>query len=494
MSASGAPGGGSTPGAASASGGRSASGAAGAPAAPGWASWRLAPRLAWRYLAGRRRGAGAGAYFGGAALGIGLSLVPLIVVLEVSDGLIEGITRRFLEVGSYHLQVRLPPGLAADGALRGPLLSALAARLELSLGGAALAARERQGVALAAAGARRQVVTVRAVAGDLYRRDAGLRRYLQVEAGEFDLQGRGVVLSREVARQLGVRVADRLLLVTALDRGAGSGAAALLVPKLTPLEVRAIVATGYQELDKLWVFVSHATGDRLLAPGSGRAFVGVKIPDPFGDLNPVLAQVAAAAGPGHPIHTWYQLERANYESFATSRALLLLIMALIVAVAGVNVASATVTVALARRQEVAFLKSQGLPPEVVFWSLTGSGLLAGAAGAVLGIAGGLAAALNINQLVAGLEAIATAAQQAAVMLFTSAPAAPGPVTLIDRGFYLEQIPIEVEPAPLCLVAGGSIALAGLAAALPAARAARRLPLEVLRRSQSAGPEAQQAAP
>lgn len=462
--------------------------------APARASWRLAPRLAWRCLVRRRGAAGAGAYLGGAALGIGLSLVPLIVVLEVSDGLIAGITRRYLEVGSYHLQVGLPAGTAA-GAARGRLLDDLAARLEMSLGLGTIAARERRGVALAAAGARRQVVTVRALDADLYRRDAGLRRYLTVEAGEFDLQGRGVALSREVARQLGAQVADRLLLVTALDRGAGRGTgsgagigAALLVPKLTPLEVRAIVATGYQELDKLWVFVSHATGDRLLPPGSGRAFVGLKVSDPFADLGPVLAAVAAAAGPGHPIYTWYQLERANYESFATSRALLLLIMALIVAVAGVNVASATVTVALARRQEMAFLKSQGLPPEVVFWSLTGSGLLAGVLGAATGIAGGLAAALNINEVVAGLEAIASAAQQAAVMLLTSAPAAPQAVTLVDRSFYLEQIPIEVELAPLCVVAGGSIALAALAAAIPAARAARRLPLEVLRRSQAAGPE------
>ena len=460
-------------------------------AAPAWMSWRLVPRLAWCYLVRRRGAAGAGAYLGGAALGIGLSLVPLIVVLEVSDGLIAGITRRFLEVGSYHLQVNLPPGLEADAALRRLLLEDLAMRLELGLGAVTSAGRERQGVALAAAGNRRHVVTVRSIGEDLYRRDAGLRYYLRVVAGGFDLQGRGVVVSREVARQLDLRVGDRLALVTALDRGT-TREGAVLVPKLTPLEVRAIVATGYQELDRLWVFVSHATGDRLLPPGSGRDFVGVKVHDPFADLRPVLEAAAAVAGPGHTLHTWFQLERANYESFATSRALLLLIMALIVAVAGVNVASATVTVALARRQEVAFLKSQGLPPEVVFWSLTCSGLLAGLLGAVIGIAGGLAAALNINEIVAGMEAIATAVRHAAAWLLTPGAGVPGAVTLIDRGFYLEQIPIDVELVPLCVVAGGSIALAALATAIPAARAARRLPLEVLRRSQMAGVEAPEA--
>ena len=60
--------------------------------------------------------------------GIALSLVPLIVVMEVSTGMIEGITARLLEVGTYHLQVALPPdipptrlcGCAALGRLRCP--------------------------------------------------------------------------------------------------------------------------------------------------------------------------------------------------------------------------------------------------------------------------------------------------------------------------------------------------------------------------------------
>ena len=442
-------------------------------------SWRLIPLFAWRILA-RRRGAGGGAaYLTGAAVGIGLSLVPLMVVMEVSDGLIEGITRRFLEVGSYHLQVRLPPGLEAHHQVRAQMLDEVAVRLEQGLGDGALAARERHGIALAAAGDRRHVVTVRAVAQHLYARDPGLRQFLAVASGAFDLSGRGIVVSRDVARRLDAEVGDRLLMVTAIDRGGGAGTARL-VPKLTPLEVRGIVASGYQELDKLWVFVSHATANVLLPPGGSRDFVGVKIADPFADLGPVIAQAASLAGPGYAIYTWYQLERANYDSFATSRALLLLIMALIIAVAGVNVSSATVTIALARRREMAFLKSQGLPPEVVFWALTGSGLLAGALGAVVGIAGGLAAALNINQVVAGMEAAATALRTAFAALLAPAADTPAAVRFFDRGFYLEHIPIAVEPGPVAIVAGATIALAGFAAALPAARAAGRLPLELLR--------------
>ena len=44
----------------------------------------------------------------GSIIGIALSLIPLILVLEVADGMIEGITSRYLELGTYHLQINLP--------------------------------------------------------------------------------------------------------------------------------------------------------------------------------------------------------------------------------------------------------------------------------------------------------------------------------------------------------------------------------------------------
>ena len=51
------------------------------------------------------QGSSAGRSLIGAILCIALSLVPLVVVLTVSDGMIEGITSRIVELSSYHMQV-----------------------------------------------------------------------------------------------------------------------------------------------------------------------------------------------------------------------------------------------------------------------------------------------------------------------------------------------------------------------------------------------------
>ncbi|MBN2811077.1 MAG: hypothetical protein JXP39_04225, partial [Spirochaetales bacterium] len=48
----------------------------------------------------------------GAVAGIGISLVPLIAVLVVADGMIEGISGRIIELSSGHLRVADYSGLS----------------------------------------------------------------------------------------------------------------------------------------------------------------------------------------------------------------------------------------------------------------------------------------------------------------------------------------------------------------------------------------------
>src|SRR5215510_11975256 len=68
--------------------------------------------IAFRYLLGRAHEGGR--YLRGAAAGIAVSLVPIIVTLIVADGMIRGITDRYLELGTGHLQVFSLSGAVND--------------------------------------------------------------------------------------------------------------------------------------------------------------------------------------------------------------------------------------------------------------------------------------------------------------------------------------------------------------------------------------------
>ena len=410
-------------------------------------------------------------YLKSAVLGIGLSLVPLIVVLEVADGMIEGITRRYVELGTYHLQVLLPENDPAPRTLLETIESVPDVRLALV---------ERQGLGLLYAGSSRLGVTIRAVPPSLYERDADFRRYLSLDSGSFTLDSASdILLGREVADRLGAGPGDVVKLLTTVSLPGRSA-----VPKVTRFTVRGVFSSGYQDLDKLWVYIPLASGRRILSGNGTSEFIGVKVEDPYSRLQHQVTDLRRQLPPGARVYTWYQLEKANYKCFQTTKALLLFIMAMIVVVAAFNISSSLVMVVLEKSQEIAILKAMGAHPAEIRRTFLVTGFSTGLAGAVVGLLLGLLIALNINELIAGLENFLNTLLLLISRLGLSVfgPKQPPPeITLFNSAFYLEKIPIRLELGELFGVTALTLLLATLAAYLPARRAGRIRPLEILRR-------------
>ena len=397
-------------------------------------------------IAGRGHARG-GPGLAGTILGIALSLVPVIVVLVVADGMIEGITGRFLEVDSYHARIALRgPGRNVDA-----LLEAVRA-----VPGVTLAATElrSQGLLFSATGLRAGV-QVRFVSPDLLERDPGLKRYLSV-AGAFDLGTDDlVVIGGETADTLGVAAGDLV---------------GLWVGRFATVRITGVYRSGYQQLDGAFAFIAASAAADLGA--TGFRFVGVKARDPFGGLDALLADLGTLVPPAALI-SWFDLQRSAYRSFRATKVWLTLIMAVIALVAMVNVASALRMLLLERSAEMAYVRAMGGSGDQVGMAFLTVGLISGAAGSVAGVALGLAAAVNVNELLAAIEW----AVNAAALLLSGAD---GPTRLIDRSFYLERIPVRPDPGQLVAVGAAATVAAAIAAVRPALHAARLRPVESLR--------------
>ena len=76
----------------------------------------------------------------------------------------------------------------------------------------------------------------------------------------------------------------------------------------------------------------------------------------------------------------------------------------------------------------------------------------------------------VNEVIAGIEAV--------LGLFS--PGAGGP-ELLNEGYYLQRIPIRMRWGATALIGTATFGLSLLAAAVPASRAARLRPLDVLRK-------------
>jgi lipoprotein-releasing system permease protein len=425
--------------------------------------------FARRLLRGRR---GTARYLRGAVLGIAISLVPLVVVLEVSSGMIDGITARLLEVGTYHLQVALSPDTTGD-----ELAAAAAAVAKVR--GVVSTTAERQGTAMVVSATGAAGVTIRCVPPDVFSRDAGFRSYVTLRSGSGDLAaGDAVLLSGALARTLSVGSGDTVSILTTWGEDF-SGA-----PRLTLVRVGGIFETGYQELDASLVYAPLALAARILSPRASRTLIGVKVSDPFGDLAPVQSDIGAALSGGVRVMAWRDIEYARLASFATTKALLLFIMALIVVVASVNVSSSVLMIIIERREELGILGSLGAGAQPLARSFLLAGFFTGLAGTFAGIGAGLLVAVNINAVIAGLEWLVNLGIAAASLVRQSfVPSAPGleSITLFNSAYYLKTIPIRIEPFDIGTVSVLCLVLSVLASYLPAARTARMRPLDVLRK-------------
>jgi lipoprotein-releasing system permease protein len=354
----------------------------------GTRSARFVLFLSRRMLRGK---AGTARYLRGAVLGIAVSLVPLIVVMEVSTGMIEGITARLLEVGTYHLQ--LP--LAAD--ISGQKLESLAAEIR-NVPDVVAAVPERLGTAMIVSAQGASGVSIRFVPPGLFDLDKGFRSYVAIREGEAGLDHPdSLLVSSAMAASLGVAAGDTVNVLTTWGENLSGP------PRLTPVRVSGIYDTGYQELDAALAYAPLALAERILSPRAARAMIGVKVRDPFGSLTAVSRGVAAAAGGDARVATWREIEYARLSSFRTTKALLLFIMALVVVVACVNVSSSVLMILFERRHDLGILKSVGAGPRALSLSFLLAGFATGLIGTAAGIAAGLLVAVNINEVIRGLE-------------------------------------------------------------------------------------------
>ncbi len=419
----------------------------------------------------------------GAIAGIGISLVPLVIVLVVADGMIEGISSRIIELSSSHLRIADYPGATfnADNSID---LSALAANLAESdvTGMITNASAERQGIGIVIGPSGRSGATIRAVEDTFFAPGGAVLALLAVSGGIPSFNGpNDAIIGKKLAADIGAAVGDTFRILT-MRKGAGGGT----IPRFSTFTVKAIVSSGYQELDALWVFIPYETGGRVLDAASSSAFISIRTTDPFVNLETLRHSLMRSLPEGLSVYTWKELNRSQFQSFTTTRTLLLFIMMLIVLVASVNVSSALVMLVMERRKEIAILKSTGASPSGITFAFLLAGFFTGLGGVLTGIPAGIFCAIHINTLFFWMERAINGVNSLIFILtasggpdsFSHSPAA---IRLLDPAYYLETIPVRLQYREILLIAAGTLILSVMVSVLPAIRAGQEKPLDTIRK-------------
>jgi lipoprotein-releasing system permease protein len=405
--------------------------------------------VGFRYLRASPRRGVVSLIAGIAIVGLALGVAVLIVVLSVMNGFEEVLRSRILSLTAH----------ATISGLEGsiPNWRADVAKLDGFPGIVAAAPYiEEQG--LMTHGDKSSGVLLRGILPEAEARVVDLSPHLlsgrlsDLSAGSYR-----VILGSALAEELGAKVGDRVVLLVALGDVTPLG----VIPRMRAFEVAGILSVGMYEYDRRIALIDMQDAAKLLRMGDDATGIRLNLTDLY--AAPRVSRAAAVAiGGGVGIQDWTNEHVNFFRSIAITKRILFVILSLMVAVAAFNIVSTMVMVVKDKRRDIAILRTFGSSPGSILSVFVVQGSLIGMLGIGVGVLLGVLIAVNLQELVHGLESIL------------------GFKFLDARVYFMSDLPAHVRVGDVLRICGFAFVLACISTVYPAVRAARLLPAESLR--------------
>lgn len=384
--------------------------------------------------------------------GIALGVAALIVVLSVMNGFQKEVRDRMLSV-LPHIELYIP-GAAPERVLEQWQQFADAAKRnpEVKAGAPFVAAQ-----GMLARGQALRGVQVRGIDPATEGNVSDLPR--QMVAGKLtDLKpgGFGVVLGNELADGMGVKVGDTLLMLAPQ----GSISPAGFAPRMRQFTVVGVFSSGHYEYDSSLAFVDNDDAAKVFRD-SGTAGVRLRIAD-MQKAPEVAAELRNVLPPYVMASDWSRNNRTWFAAVQTEKRMMFLILALIVAVAAFNLLSSLVMAVKDKQSDIAILRTLGAGPGEVARIFLVQGALIGVIGTLLGVAGGILIAYNVDVIVPFIERLL------------------GVHFLPREIYFISALPSDPQMGDIVTIGVTSLVLSLLATLYPSWRASRLQPAQVLR--------------
>lgn len=404
--------------------------------------------VAARYLRARRAEGFISVIAGFSLLGIALGVATLIVVMSVMNGFRAELLGRILGLNG-HLRVHAADGLLQD-------FESVAAEVR-RLEGVVRVAPVVEGQVMATANNQAAGALVRGLKPkDLIEDSVVGRSIVAGSLKEFDGDD-AIVVGQRLAARMGVRVGDRLTLISPQSAATAFGT----VPRARAYRVVAAFEVGMYEYDSSFVFMPLAAAQVYFRAGAGVSGIEVMLAD--ADAAPGARRaVQQALGPGIRTYDWQQANSHFFTALQVERNVMFLILTLIILVAAFNIISSLIMLVKDKGRDIAILRTMGATRGAILRVFLIAGSSVGVVGTAGGIALGLGFASNIDVIRRWLEKLS------------------GTELWSPEIRFLSNLPAKVDPAEVTAVAIMALVLTFLATVYPSWRAARLDPVEALR--------------
>ncbi|MDP2991862.1 MAG: FtsX-like permease family protein, partial [Deltaproteobacteria bacterium] len=259
----------------------------------------------------------------------------------------------------------------------------------------------------------------------------------------------GIIIGRELAKNLGVIRGDRVQLMSPTGMITPVG----VIPRMEAFKIVGIFDCGMFEYDSSMAFISLRAAQSLLGLGNRITGLEVKVADIY-----KADQVAAAINNtlGYPYWTrdWMKMNKNLFSALKLEKIAMFIILALIVLVAAFNIVSTLIMVVMEKNKDIAILKSMGATRKSIMKIFVMEGVIVGFTGTILGVIGGF----GLTSLLKKYKFI----------------------KLPSDVYYISTLPVKVEALDVALISLAAIVISFLATLYPSWQASRLEPATALR--------------
>ncbi|MCK5828925.1 MAG: lipoprotein-releasing ABC transporter permease subunit [Methylococcales bacterium] len=267
----------------------------------------------------------------------------------------------------------------------------------------------------------------------------------------------GIVLGAELASFLGVRMGDRVTIISPQVNSTPAG----ILPRLKRFTVVGIFQVGMYEYDRNMAITHINDAGKLFRLGDSVTGLRLKLDDLF-NAPKITKSLANELYSDYSVSDWTKAHSNFFRAIKTEKRVMFIILLLIVAVAAFNIVSTLVMVVTDKRGDIAILKTQGMSNMSVMGIFIVLGGIIGIIGTSLGTLGGVLLALNIETIIPAIESFMGVQFMAADV------------------YYISDVPSKLVWNDVYQIAGIAFVLSLLATLYPAWQASRINPAEVLR--------------
>ena len=385
--------------------------------------------VAERYLWSKRRHPFVGVVSAISMVGIAVGVAALIVVLAVMNGFDADMKARIIGLRA-HLIIEKNGEFREAAAVAGKLLSS---------GAVKGAAAYIEGQALLQTGDWGTGVIVRGV--DTRAEKKVSRFYEYVKQGTLSDRPDGIVVGNELASRAGLKVGSPVQLATqAMDKPAA-------------LVVEGIFSTGMFEYDSNLAFVNLKNAQAFFGMGSAVSGLSLYLDD-ADHADAAKREIRRALGSPYEVKSWMDLNQTLFSALKLEKFVMFLILALIILVASLNIAGSLTILVMDKTKDVGVLRALGAAPASLVKIFAMDGLVLG----LLGAGSGFLVGCGVCWLLKTYSF----------------------VTLPKEIYYIERLPVRMDPADTLWVLAVAVGLSFLSALYPAVTAGRLDPVKALR--------------